>query len=253
MQFGSSSQEEIERILADIDTNGFAVLPGVFSAEEIAEARRFVEAEVARHQGQYFSFVGREPVTGTLFERIGEFPRFRDLLADLSTRIMHRQVSAGAPFQVLRVVAGDTGRGQSMLFHYDAYAITALVPVAIPANTGEPTGDLILYPQLRSIRSNVVINVLEKTVMQNLFMRTVMATKLAQRLFKAKVLRIKPGNIYLFRGYQSLHANEPCLPTSLRATALYHFGDPHENNALTEIIKRIRKRHEAKKARALAG
>jgi hypothetical protein len=78
------------------------------------------------------------------------------------------------------------------------------------------------------IRSNVIFNVLEKAVMQNRLMQKVMATKLMQRHLKAKVLRIKPGNVYFFRGYQSLHANEPCLPSSLRATALYHFGDPRE-------------------------
>ena len=86
--------------------------------------------------------------------------------------------------------------------------------------------------------------------MQNRVVRNVTATKLMQRLFKAKVLKMKPGNIYVFRGYQSLHANEPCLPSDLRATALYHFGDPHENNALTVFIQRVRKWREARKARA---
>ena len=253
MQFGSAPKEASERIAADMDANGYAVLPNVFSAADIAAARRFVEAEVARRSGQYFSFIGREPVSGTLFQWIGEASWFRDLLADLSTHIMGRKVASGAPYQVLRVVAGETGIGQSMLFHYDAYAITALVPVAIPQNPGEPCGDLILYPRLRPIRSNVVLNVLEKVAMQNRVMCKVMATKFMQRLFKAKLLRIEPGNIYFFRGYQSLHANEPCLPESLRATALYHFGDPHENSALTEFIKRVRKRHEARKARPLAG
>ena len=166
---------------------------------------------------------------------------------------MGRKIVVGAPFQVLRVVAGETGRGQPMLFHYDAYPITALVPIAIPQNPGEPCGDLVLYPRLRPICSNVLVNVLEKALMQNRLMRNVMASKPVRALFKAKLLRIVPGNIYFFRGYQSLHANEPCHPSSLRATALYHFGDPHENNSLTEFIKRIRKRHEARKACALAG
>ena len=48
----------------------------------------------------------------------------------------------------------------------------------------------------------------------------VMARPGSQQRFGAKTLRIVPGNVYLFWGYQTLHANEPCLPTSLRATAL---------------------------------
>lgn len=253
MQVGPISKEKIQQIAAEIDSNGYAVLPNAFSSEEIGEARNYVEGQVARHQGQYFSFVGREPVAGTFFDRVGQAPWFRELLADLSTHVMGRKVAPGAPFQVLRVLAGETGLGQSLQFHYDAYVITALVPVAIPQVPDEPCGDLILYPQLRSLRSNVVVNVLEKIVMQNGLMQKVMSTKFMQRMFKAKLLRIEPGNIYFFRGYQSLHANEPCMPNRLRATALYHFGDPHEESSITQLVKRLRKSYEARKASALAG
>jgi hypothetical protein len=253
MQLGPLGKDETDRILRDMDVNGYAILPNALSPDEIAEARQFVEGETAKHKGEYFSYIGREPVAGTLLQRIGESTQFRGLLADLASQVMGRPVAPGAPLQVLRVVAGDTGKGQSMLFHYDAYAMTALVPIAIPKVPGQPCGDLILYPNLRSVRSNVIFNIIEKAVVQNTLSQKLMATAFMQKFFKAKVLRIEPGNIYFFRGYQSLHANEPCFPSSLRATALFHFGDPHDNSSVTEFIKRIRHRNEAKKARALAG
>jgi len=252
MQLGPLAKDEFDRIINDMDTNGYAILPNAISADEIAEARKFVEAETEKRKGEYFSFVGREAVAGTLLQRVGESPQFRALLAELSSHVMGRSVAPGAPLQVLRVVTGNTGGGQSMLFHYDAYAMTALVPVAIPKEPGQPCGDLVLYANLRPIRSNVIFNIAEKALMQNWLAQKIMATGLMRKLFKAKLLRIDPGNVYFFRGYQSLHANEPCLPSALRATALFHFGDPHEDSSVTEFIKRIRHRHEAKKARALA-
>ena len=43
-------------------------------------------------------------------------------------------------------------------------------------------------------------------------------------------MRIKmvPGNLYLFWGYRSVHTNEPCDPASIRATALFHYANPHQ-------------------------
>ncbi|SFK62366.1 hypothetical protein [Methylocapsa palsarum] len=252
MQLGPLPKDQFDRILKDMDTNGYAVLPNAFSPDEIAEARSFVERETDKRKGEYFSFVGREPVAGTLLQRVGDSTPFRTLMADLSSNVMGRSVAPGAPLQVLRVVAGQSGGGQSMLFHYDAYAMTAVVPIAIPKEPGQPCGDLVLYANLRPIRSNVIFNVIEKTFMQNSLAQKIMSTSLMQKIFKAKVLRIDPGNVYFFKGYQSLHANEPCHPSALRATALFHFGDPHEDSSVTEFIKRIRHRYEARKARALA-
>jgi hypothetical protein len=239
------------QLTRSIDNDGYAVISDVFSSSEIAEARQYIEDELNKRRGQYFSFVGSDPVRGTLLEQIGKSPAFQALFARLSSHIMGRRIEPDAPYQVLRVLAGQTGRGQSMLFHYDAYALTALVPIAIPKSTDELCGDLIIYPNLRSIRSNVVFNVLEKTVLQNSLAQKFFATKFAQRLLKAKILRMDPGNVYFFRGYQTLHANEPCNPESLRATALFHFADPHQNSPLTSFIKSMRIRHEERKASSL--
>jgi hypothetical protein len=64
---------------------------------------------------------------------------------------------------------------------------------------------------------------------------------------------MQPGDLYFFWGYQSLHGNEPCYASSVRATALFHFADPHENSALTRAIQAMRRRHESKiRERALA-
>ncbi|MEX3986200.1 hypothetical protein AB4Y45_45920 [Paraburkholderia sp. EG287A] len=43
-------------------------------------------------------------------------------------------------------------------------------------------------------------------------------------------MRLTPGNLYSFWGMRSLHANQACLPTSVRSTVLLHFGDPHEGS-----------------------
>jgi hypothetical protein len=64
---------------------------------------------------------------------------------------------------------------------------------------------------------------------------------------------MSPGDIYFFWGYQSLHGNEPCYASSVRATALFHYADPHENSFVATAIQGLRRRHERRiRERAMA-
>jgi len=55
---------------------------------------------------------------------------------------------------------------------------------------------------------------------------------------------LKPGNLYLFWGYRSYHANFPVKHDLLRATFLMHLGDPHGGNLALSAIKRLNLRRE---------
>lgn len=110
-----------------------------------------------------------------------------------------------------------------------------------------------MYPRLRNIRSNVLVNMLEKGLLQNPVARRLARSSFVQRRFKATVLRMRPRDVYFFWGYLSLHANEPCLTTSVRATALFHYADPHEGNFVTKAIQALRRRRESKNRERVQG
>lgn len=240
----SLAPEVVERLVRDMNEQGYAGIAGFFPAATIAEARQWVTRELAKHNGEYFSYIGRDAVKGSLMAALGGSPGLRRLLAEIYERGIGRPAPASGLFQVLRVLAGGTGLKQSYQFHYDAYVVTALVPIAIPEGEGEARGDLVIYPRLRSIRRNVVVNLVEKMLLQNALARRAAASGLVRRLLGAKLLRMVPGDIYFFWGYQSLHGNEPCAPASLRSTALFHFADPHENSPAVALIQGLRRRHE---------
>ena len=47
------------------------------------------------------------------------------------------------------------------------------------ADAGEKRGDLVIYPRLRGIRSNVVFNVVDKTLLQNPVARRIVRSDFA--------------------------------------------------------------------------
>ena len=207
-------------------------------------------AQAQLHQGQYFAHHGGAALSGTLLGVLGSAPELRVMLAGI-----HRQGSGRNAYHqtiqvVLRCVQGRTGRYESNCFHYDASLLTALVPVEIPTQ-GEARGDLLLFPNSRRVRASVLLNVIEKALLQNKLARCAITLAIRHHWLEPFRLVLVPGNLYLFWGYRTLHANEPCDPASRRATAIFHYGDPHAGSLATRLILR-HNQHRALRATAAA-
>lgn len=96
----------------------------------------------------------------------------------------------------------------------------------------------------------MLVNVVEKALLQNKLSRKLISRAIGLGLLKPQRLQLVPGNLYLFWGYRSLHANEPCDPAQLRATAIFHYGDPHAGSLMTRMILRHNQRS-ARRASAI--
>lgn len=78
--------------------------------------------------------------------------------------------------------------------------------------------------------------------MHNGFSQKLIALAVRRGWLRPVRLKLIPGNLYLFWGYCSLHANDECHPDLLRATALLHFGNPHHDSALARLLLGANKR-----------
>jgi hypothetical protein len=128
-------------------------------------------------------------------------------------------------YQVLRCLAGQSGRKNSLIFHYDSYVVTAVVPILIPK--GGLGGDLLMYPNTRKIRDAYLFNAIDKVLLDNPVTQQVLRACIDRKGIGPLRIKMVPGNIYFFWGYRSIHTNEPCDPDKIRATALFHYANPH--------------------------
>lgn len=229
------SVTDIEALAVTMDTSGFAVLRDVIQAPTLAEARRYIERELQKRGNQYFGLAGRDWIEASPLAELSRSPEFRRILAALWEQAMWRAAPECEIAASLRVLTGTVGLRHSKRFHYDSYVVTALVPLLIPNGPDELPGDLVIYPNLRHVRSNALVNIFEKIVTENALARRIWGAPLIQHWLHAQVIPMQPGNIYFFWGMRSLHANQACLPHSVRCTALFHFGDPHAGGFLKRL------------------
>lgn len=236
MQQTMYSDTQIQALTAAIDQNGYAVLPGWASSEQLAQLQAMVFAAVAAAGNSYVALTGSQAVAGTVLHEWGSSPVFLDLCQRIVAAATGRRSKDSRMQQVLRCLTGDRGRRESLIFHYDSYVLTTIMPVCVPEK-GSP-GDLLMLPSKRPLRSNYVLNVLDKLLVDNRFTQRWLARTYQKKPTRFTQIQMLPGNMYLFWGYRSLHTNLPADPSGVRATAVFHYDNLHGTSSLAGRIRR---------------
>jgi hypothetical protein len=138
------------------------------------------------------------------------------------------------------VIRCTSGGKDAHTYHFDAYDLTLLMPIITPEDDNLLCGDLILYPNTRKFSTNILKNILYKLSFQNKIAHKLATKDWIKKLFKAKTLKVKPGNAYIFYGFRSYHGNIPVDNSLVRATALFHYNDPFSENKLIKAIENKR-------------
>ena len=231
---------EPEAVAASMAERGYAVLPGFLTQAQLEEADRFVREAVGRSRGEYVGFDGASQLAGTTFDEIARSEALLGLLRGLWSARTGTPPPDQDVYHILRCLSGVSGQANSLRFHYDSYVVTALVPVSVPTRTdASGAGDLLLLPKRRPIRRTYPRNVLDKIMIEN----AVSQRRLKRCYATGGLIRIglRPGHLVLFWGYETGHTNEACDPRAIRATAIYHFGEPHRDARSRRLADRFRR------------
>jgi hypothetical protein len=236
MPYTTFSDTQITRLIEAIDNDGFAVLPGWASQSQLEEVQALVARAVAAAGNDYVALSGNESVAGTPLHDWGNSRDFIDLCRRIVAGATGQQSQETTLQQTLRCLTGNGGRRESLIFHYDSFVLTTIMPVCMPEE-GE-SGDLLMIPNRRPLRSNYALNLLDKLLVDNKWVQRRLASRFNRDSEAFTRIRMEPGNLYLFWGYRSLHTNLPVAPDALRATAVFHYHNVHGKSSLASRVRR---------------
>ena len=243
--------DNLSDITSKIKQNGFYCLEGVVKPEFLSELQENVSQLISIYGKRYFSLIHphtRLEDKGKIsipYQNIINNSDFSDLLSKLSSDFSITKKDNSERFNILRVVTGEKTDDQSLKFHYDSTLVTALIPIYIPDGLENESGHLVVLPNARSIRNSILVNILEKFLIQNRLSQMVLPY-LFLRSKKKKVLNLEPGNIYLFSGLQTLHSNFAVNKDYVRATLLCFYGNPYPDSKILNWVKRTSHNQEDK-------
>jgi hypothetical protein len=236
MPYTTFSEAQIKSLIETIDHCGYAVLPDWANSEQLAQLQNLVVGAVAAAGNNYVALSGNEAVAGTALQEWGNSREFIDLCRRIVVGATGQESKDSGLQQTLRCLTGDGGRRESLIFHYDSFVLTTIMPVCMP-DEGE-SGDLLMLPSRRPLRRNYALNLLDKLLVDNRWMQRRLAKRFAKKAEAFTRIRMLPGNLYLFWGYRSLHTNLPVAPDALRATAVFHYHNVHGSSSLASRVRR---------------
>ncbi len=221
----SVSKESVAELVQSVDTSGFACIPNYLNPADLKRIQNFVTDAVNCAGKQYVHFNGSDSLIGSGLEELAASAEFEALIHQVYELGTGRTAQKEEFYQVLRCLSGSSGRKNSLIYHYDSYVVTALLPIHIPQEG--LAGDLLMYPNTRQIRSSYLANAVDKVLLDNPATQWMLRSRVNASMLKPMRIKMQPGNLYFFWGYRSIHTNEPCDPDKIRATALFHYHNPH--------------------------
>jgi hypothetical protein len=229
------TEEEVKGFVGDIEKSGYAVIPGYITNEDLVSLQRFVGAAVEHVGNNYVALNGYSPVANTALGKLADSSSIKRLCMRCYELLTSEQPPHPDYHQVLRCLTGDGARKNSMIFHFDSYVLTLLLPIEMPR--GKDSGELIVLPNVRPLRRWYVTNLIDKLLLDNPLTQSLLR-KIWMRSSRFVKIALNPGDLYLFWGYRSVHTNAPCDVDKIRATALLHYADPHRASRLKKMIGR---------------
>ena len=236
MPYSTFSQAQVQSLINAIDSDGYAVLPGWASPAELHALQSLVTQTVAAAGNHYVALSGRESVQGSPLYDWGGSRDFIDLCRRIVATATGEQCEDTGLTQTLRCLTGDSGQRESMIFHYDSFVLTTILPVLIPEQ-GE-SGDLLMIPNRRPIRRSYLRNLMDKLLVDNPWVQRYLKRRFKNDDTAFTRIALQPGHLYLFWGYQSLHTNLPVAADALRATAVFHYHNVHGSSSLASRLRK---------------
>ncbi|KRB49285.1 hypothetical protein ASE04_19165 [Rhizobium sp. Root708] len=231
---GSLTDHQVRSIAQQIDATGIFCMKSFLSELGLAKARQFVNAKLDQREHKTVS-LARDEMSGSGLDELAHSEQFKNFCARLYSIGFHHSAPEVEFYQILRCLTGRSAMEHSLMFHYDSYLITFLIPIEIP--TEGPRGDFLIIPNTRGVRSTYAMNLVDKALVDNKLTQWLLRTL---RLRDPKWMRrvhLSPGNLYIFWGYCSIHTNEPVDEHAVRATALFHYVDPHAESRLKRSLR----------------
>lgn len=228
-----------QEIKKNIDTKGYHVEENFFSNLEVKVLRNFVDTKLKENNYQYF-FLTSNTIENNLLNNKVFFEKIDKLLKSLTIEFVKKINPKDEIYKVLRVVTGKKSNKVSLKYHFDAHLLTLLIPIYIPNRENSENGNLVIYRNLRKLHTNMLRNIIEKIFFQSWLFSKILNLNYVKKKLNEHILKLNPGNIYIFNGFRTLHTNLNIDPADIRATLLVHYHDVFADSFLVKLNREIR-------------
>lgn len=144
-------------------------------------------------------------------------------------------------YPVLRVVQPGQSK-EALRVHYDSHRFTIVIPLQNPYSSEHQSGELLIFPNLRSEPTNSITNFFGKLLGKIFMYKPFLNILMSQR--KHNLFNFRNRKPIIFKGRQTLHGNYTFSDKaeSPRITLLLHFFDPEGPSGFGAALRNLREK-----------
>ena len=225
-----------DEIINELDEIGYSEIDNFLSYEEKNQINEFIETKKKLFKSENFSLAD-----GHLDHEVFHKIRQNTFFKELSIKILKKnQINGNLDgikdfHNVLGVRKPQENQNSTIKFHFDAFLITIIFPIAVPQGD-EKNGNLLIFPNMRSLSRISLYNFFIKFITQNNFFRKMINKNFARKLFKMKSFDLDTNKILIFYGYRSFHGVDNLGKNKYRSTLLFHIFNPHKDTLINDLV-----------------
>jgi hypothetical protein len=230
------------------DEKGYCEIKNFINDNEINILKKFVNKNLSQNKFNSFflSSKSNNNIDKFFIKHKQIEKKLIKILIEISNKLGVVHLKSKKPYYVLRVLHKKRIEQESLNFHFDSHLITVLIPIIIPKRKNSNNGHFLMIPHKRKITTSIFKNIIQKIFYQKIIGFFLKKFRSLISIYGFKKVILKPGSLFLFNGFRTLHGNLDIDIRDTRATFLVHFYDIFEKSKLVKFNRNLRIKKENK-------
>ena len=230
---------ELDLINNSLKNSGYVIIKNFLTDDTNVKLKNYVNTKIKDLNRDRFS-LNEDELQNTIIEELINSTEFRSFCEKFEEKKVFENLRFNSHY-LINFSKKKKKTDEYFSFHYDAFINTIIIPINIKnENNSNFSMSLELIPNYRKLTSSMILNLIQKILIQNRLFKLFSNTRFFKFFFKSKNIKINFDEILIFNGFRTLHSHSISNDNTEKEKArlIIHVYNPFINNKLDRIIFR---------------
>ena len=229
---------QLDQINNSLKSNGYVVVKNFLTDDTNVKLKNYINTKIKDLNNKDRFSLNEDELQDTIISEFITSTEFRLFCENFKEKNFFENLKFNSHY-LINFSKKKKKTDEYFSFHYDAFINTIIIPININnENKSNFSMSLELIPNYRKLTSSMILNLIQKLLIQNKLFKFFSNTIFFKFFFKSKNVKINFDEILIFNGFRTLHSHSISTDNTEKEKArlIIHVYNPFINNKLDRII-----------------
>ena len=229
---------QLDQINNSLKSNGYVVVKNFLTDDTNVKLKNYINTKIKDLNNKDRFSLNEDELQDTIISEFITSTEFRLFCENFKEKNFFENLKFNSHY-LINFSKKKKKTDEYLSFHYDAFINTIIIPININnENKSNFSMSLELIPNYRKLTSSMILNLIQKLLIQNKLFKFFSNTIFFKFFFKSKNVKINFDEILIFNGFRTLHSHSISTDNTEKEKArlIIHVYNPFINNKLDRII-----------------